>query len=220
LDWKSFYEEEAKIKHSNTNIKDVYISSLTSKIKFKNLLDVGCGDGILCKIYKNKGVNKVVGIDLSKNRIKTAILNCAECEFAIGSIYNLPFKDNSFDLVAAVEVIEHLEKPEKALNELKRVSKKYVIFQVPYNEIISEEICPHCLKKFYPRGHLQSFNEKVIKTLCDKCGLNILDIDRFFHTFDHPYIRWIPSLILKRLKKIVFNEFIKHGGYIGVLCEK
>ena len=48
-----------------------------------------------------------------------------------GSVYELPYKDNSFDLVICTEVLEHLEEPAKALKEILRVSKKYLIISVP-----------------------------------------------------------------------------------------
>jgi len=43
----------------------------------------------------------------------------------------LQYKDNSFDLVICSEVLEHLENPQKALRELIRVSKKYILVSVP-----------------------------------------------------------------------------------------
>ena len=52
-----------------------------------------------------------------------------------GTIYALPYKDNSFDLIICSEVLEHLEHPDKALEELQRVSKKYVALSVPNEPI-------------------------------------------------------------------------------------
>lgn len=51
--------------------------------------------------------------------------------FKEGSIYKLPYKDNSFDLVVCTEVLEHLDAPPKVLNEILRTSRKYVLISVP-----------------------------------------------------------------------------------------
>ncbi len=53
----------------------------------------------------------------------------------IGSVTAIPFPDNSFDLVSAFQVLEHIEFKdfEPALMELKRVSRKYVFISLPHN---------------------------------------------------------------------------------------
>lgn len=214
--FEEFYEMEGKIKRYS--IDEYYyqsILSLVSKRQIKNVLDAGCGDAHICNFFEN-----VIGMDISKNRILHASTEYPDCKFLQGSIYNSPFKRNSFDLVTAIEVIEHLEDPLAAIMELKRVSKEYILIQVPYNEIIKEEICTNCLKPIYPRGHLQSFDEKRLQSICEEIGVEILEMDLFFHAFDHKLIRWIPRLVLKKIKKWVFRDLIKHGGYIGILCKK
>jgi ubiquinone/menaquinone biosynthesis C-methylase UbiE len=49
----------------------------------------------------------------------------------VGSIYNLPFENNSMDIVLCSEVLEHLEKPEKGLRELLRAARHSVVLSVP-----------------------------------------------------------------------------------------
>lgn len=53
----------------------------------------------------------------------------------IGSVTNIDLSDNSFDLVCAFQVLEHIEFKDfvPALKELKRVSKKYVFISLPHN---------------------------------------------------------------------------------------
>lgn len=210
-----FYDKEGEFKHS---LIDKYyydsILSLFPREKIKTILDVGCGDGNLCNLIKG------VGIDISKNRLSHAHLQYKKCNFLQGSGYNIPFKNNSFDIVTSIEVIEHLKDPYSVIVELKRVSSKYVLIQVPYNEVIKEEICIHCLKPQYPRGHIHSFNEKRLQSICDDTGLKIIKMDFFFHAFDNKFIKCVPSFLLRKIKKSVFIKLIKHGGYIGILCKK
>jgi SAM-dependent methyltransferase len=50
-----------------------------------------------------------------------------QVSFQLGSVYELPFPDKSFDVVFAHQVVIHLEFPEKGLNEMARVAKKVVL---------------------------------------------------------------------------------------------
>lgn len=102
------------------------------KPEFK-VLDVGCGPGSItidiAKNYLTEG-GSIIGVEPTKEIIDTAnnlkqsiAVDLDNISFQIGSIYNLPFEDNTFDLVHAHQVIVHLEDPIKALKELARVAK-------------------------------------------------------------------------------------------------
>ena len=55
----------------------------------------------------------------------------SESLFPDGSAYDLPFADGSFDLVCAIEVLEHLERPRDALAEMSRVARRALLLSVP-----------------------------------------------------------------------------------------
>jgi 2-polyprenyl-3-methyl-5-hydroxy-6-metoxy-1,4-benzoquinol methylase len=99
----------------------------------ESILDVGCGEGFTLKKLKDNHIGKKFeGIDNLDSAI--AIGNKVHPDITIknGDIYDISYKDNSFDLVLCTEVLEHLEDPEKALKELKRVTKKYCLISVPH----------------------------------------------------------------------------------------
>jgi ubiquinone/menaquinone biosynthesis C-methylase UbiE len=89
------------------------------------MADLGCGDGYgSFKLYQ--AGYRVVGIDLSEEMIEKAN-HRAESErvtFLQGDLTNLPFKDDSFSGLMAINSIEWTEQPLKALNEMKRVLKR------------------------------------------------------------------------------------------------
>ncbi|GEM_PF-5015147 len=68
------------------------------------ILDVGCGNGHFLRQLKERGYN-VVGID--KNTPKTAPWMNFEPDFVMDAM-DMKFKDNSFDVVIALEVVEHV----------------------------------------------------------------------------------------------------------------
>lgn len=94
------------------------------KTKRGNILDAGCGTGRYLDLLSKK-FNNVYGMDISENMIYLAKKK-GYCVF-LGDCNNLPFKDNSFDVILSIGVLEHLGDYSKALQEMKRVAKKEVI---------------------------------------------------------------------------------------------
>ncbi len=88
----------------------------------KNLLDVGCGSPSSCmregSFLRFLGYGQ--GVDIEQRNI--------EFPFKIGDIKNLPFRDGSFDVVTAIEVIEHIDDYNKALKEVHRVLNDNGVF--------------------------------------------------------------------------------------------
>ena len=127
-------------KHTSKNpLKKFFISNffniLLNQIKnlrIQSFLDVGCGEGFTLNKLKENKIGKVhEGIDYSREAISLGKKAYPDLHISEGNIYNLKYKDNSFDLVICSEVLEHLEDPQKALKELSRVSKKYILLSVP-----------------------------------------------------------------------------------------
>lgn len=96
------------------------------------VLDVGCGESLVLKSLEDLMQGRsCYGIDHDPIEINDAKKNSPFCEFSVGSIYEIPFKDNFADLIFCTEVMEHLDHPDKALDELHRVTSNYAIFSVP-----------------------------------------------------------------------------------------
>jgi len=110
------------------------IAPFVKSVESSRILDVGCGEGIVDNFLINNlpvDPNQIVGLDIESTCLKIARSINPGVKFYQGSIYELPFQDCSFDLVLALEVLEHLEYPEKAIGELNRVSRDWVIISVP-----------------------------------------------------------------------------------------
>lgn len=91
------------------------------------VLDVGCGPGtITVDIARRVAPGRVIGIDASADVIAQATRDAAgvdNVEFATGDVYTLDFPDDSFDVVHAHQVLQHLPDPVGALREMRRVCK-------------------------------------------------------------------------------------------------
>jgi len=93
------------------------------------LLEVGCAKGYLVKILRERGL-KVFGVDISGYAIQEAE-DTVEGFVQIADIRGkLPYRDNEFDGVISVDVLEHIEeeKVSQVLGEFKRVGKKQMHF--------------------------------------------------------------------------------------------
>ncbi|EEP80227.1 conserved hypothetical protein [Uncinocarpus reesii 1704] len=96
------------------------------------VLDVGCGPGSLtvdlAKRVAPEG-GKVVGIDYVADPLDSARQNAVDqevtnVEFKVGDIHALEFPDESFDLVHAHQVLQHIADPVQGLREMRRVTKR------------------------------------------------------------------------------------------------
>ena len=86
------------------------------------LLDIGCADGTTTKQIKNSFPKlNVTGIDLYKNAINFAKKSPKGVTFIKADAHKLPFKNNTFDFVTAIEVLEHMHDSEKVVKEISRV---------------------------------------------------------------------------------------------------
>lgn len=113
------------------------IQNALEGINFTKVLDAGCGEGYITNIISNIRKSEIHGIDIGEDVLAIAQSNYNNIFFKKASIYNLPYESNSFDLVVACEVLEHLAKPEEALMELQRVSTDWILLSVPREPIWS-----------------------------------------------------------------------------------
>jgi len=102
-----------------------YILSQLSSIQ--TVLDVGAGNGTFT-YYWQAHVETVEGIELSYNLISQS--PCVD-RLRHGNVYNLPYAENAFDLIFESNLLHHLAHPVRALAEMKRVARKYVVCLEP-----------------------------------------------------------------------------------------
>jgi 2-polyprenyl-3-methyl-5-hydroxy-6-metoxy-1,4-benzoquinol methylase len=100
----------------------------------ESVLDVGCGEGVLTAEWAERLADgRVVGIDLDdpKLRHEWAKRERPNLEFRAEEATSLSFADDEFDLACAIEVLEHVPKPEATLAEMARVARRHLLVSVP-----------------------------------------------------------------------------------------
>lgn len=114
-------------------------------VKGKCVADVGCGSGYGCEILKKSGAARVCGSDISEHSINFAKSKYSDfAEFTAQGMTDMKgYPDDSFDIAASTEVIEHVQEygmEGKALIELKRITrnKGLIIVSTPNKEMLDE----------------------------------------------------------------------------------
>lgn len=109
-------------KYGKISCKNIY-DYLNDK-KYESLLDVGCGTAYLIEMLSKRYPAKYVGLDLSSEMIKQASAkNIAGAEFVVGKSDELPFEDNTFDVVTCSQSFHHYPDTDKAMQEVLHVLK-------------------------------------------------------------------------------------------------
>lgn len=177
--FKIFYDKYWTIR-SNASYKfryNIFQSWIEPNSK---VLDIGSGDGYLAKLLTDKKNCDAVCLDISEvavNRIRDmglkALLGSAE--------EPLPFKDNEFDYTVASEVIEHIAFSEEAIQEMARVTKKYILLSIPNIAHFRHRLA--LLSGTFPKQwgispveHLRYWSISDFKKMIDSLGLVVVEV--------------------------------------------
>ena len=97
--------------------------------KQTQVLDVGCGGGFLSNALALQGLS-VTGIDLSSESLRVAARydKTNSVRYQTADAYHLPFEDQSFEVVTAMDFLEHVDRPAQVIQEISRVLKPNGLF--------------------------------------------------------------------------------------------
>ena len=171
-----------------------------------SLVDIGCGNGVFGNyLITRKPDLHVMCID----RSETA-LGFVKTHKKLGDINQIPLEDGSYDCVTSLQVLEHIPHStyQTALSELARVSKKYILISVPYNEDLKTNAtqCPSCKSIFNADLHLRSYNADTINSLFSKWGYDCVTTKNII--VGQQYIGWKYLLKFRQIISPVKEEFL------------
>ena len=144
----------------------------------EKLLDIGTADGLFARGIKEAipKIQKVYGLDIQNDQLVYNPFFSAQ-----GSCTQMPFGDDTFDLITAAALIEHLPEPGPFLMECHRVLKPggglFLTCPAPFFEWMATK-----LGYLKHAGHLARYDLSDIKRLCENAGFNVVLLKRFMIT--------------------------------------
>jgi len=149
-------------------------SELLQGIHATTILEAGAGPGDLAaRILPAAGFEPAhyLGTDLCSEQVAMARVSHPEYRFEQASIYNLPAADASIDLVIACEVLEHVDEPERGLQELQRICRGTLLLSVPREplwRVLNMARGKYLYALGNTPGHVQHFTPARLRCLCEK----------------------------------------------------
>lgn len=184
------------------------IKNLSKKHKIKNICEIGCGVGILSsKLGKNNFV--VDAFDLDKYAISLAKKYSKNKNVNFFSKDVLRLKTNKkYDLVLAVEVLEHIKNDAKAISNIAGILKTngFLLITVPVNEKYRTEFDNRS-------GHVKRYNEVDLIKKLKKSNFNILKTKYFnfpllWLWYFYVYIPYSSKKSKSKQKKLPFYVYL------------
>lgn len=131
-----YYLDNLGISRSTMN------ESFLGKLNIHSILEVGSNIGNQLVMLQSQGYENLYGIEINELALQKAKELTKGISFIKGSVFDIPFKDNYFDVVFTAGVLIHIhpEDIKKAMKEIYRVSKKYIwgyeYFDKDYHQIL------------------------------------------------------------------------------------
>lgn len=215
FDYKTHYNIDADLfdyfeprtggtEHGERRLREYIISKIPGSNK--KILDVGCGSAWVAEKLSKQNI--VCSLDISYTNCDKALTkyNSPNHTAVVADSLNLPFKDESFDIIIASEIIEHVVHPEVFIRELFRCVKKNgtLIISTPYKEVLKYSLCIHCNQKTPVNSHLHSFDEKKLLSLYNDQDIKKSECFTFgnkalMHLRLHVILKYLPFPIWKLL---------------------
>jgi 2-polyprenyl-3-methyl-5-hydroxy-6-metoxy-1,4-benzoquinol methylase len=163
----------------NAGYLNLEIIKELNRIGAKSVLDLGCGNGYLCRDLSNLGFN-VTGVDPSSTGIAHARTLAPKVSFYEIGVYDNPqnLETHNYDAVVSTEVIEHLYYPKELIRFAKAVLKPggYLVVTTPYHGYLKNLLLAlfnkwdfhH--KPLWDGGHVKYWSKKTLTEALENEG--------------------------------------------------
>jgi SAM-dependent methyltransferase len=212
------------------------------------LLEIGCGAGRYLRAFRHYRPDlELHGCDISHIALAEAERADAggEIEYKLGDALELPYEDESFDIVVLFDVFEHVTDVGRAADEVARVLRPGGVFHcfVPcegnrktiFSILRKSKLIPIHRWKRDHIGHIQILTTRSMKSTLERRGLRVTDTTFSFHilgqihdVFDYWQREvlsrdWVPGwqkLVVKAISKAVFIPTWRLAYYEDTLLKR
>jgi 2-polyprenyl-3-methyl-5-hydroxy-6-metoxy-1,4-benzoquinol methylase len=160
-----------------------HIISLCAELRARRVVDIGCGNGALCRELASRGY-KVAGCEPSAESLRFAQRAAPELVFHALGVDDDPsaIGAESFDVAIATEVIEHLVRPVSLPRFAKQLLRPggHLIISTPYHGYLKNLILALTnkwdahLNPFWDGGHIKFWSYKTLSQLLNESGFRVV----------------------------------------------
>jgi 2-polyprenyl-3-methyl-5-hydroxy-6-metoxy-1,4-benzoquinol methylase len=188
---EDFYKEQYRNEFTSVlgnkvvNDKNLKISSRLNKTQFNDIkvflnkntkyLEIGCSFGGVFNQIVDYGVAEAIAIEPSFEDSQFVQMNNPKQKVINSLFENIELKENYFDVIVSIEVLEHTNNPAKFLEKCNKILNKngVLYLEVPnhndvlystYNDIIGYK------NFYYHKAHIHYFSRLSLESLCEKYG--------------------------------------------------
>ncbi|MBS0652162.1 MAG: 3-demethylubiquinone-9 3-O-methyltransferase [Verrucomicrobia bacterium] len=192
------------------------------------ILDIGCGGGLLSNELARAG-HVVTGIDLSQSSLDQAKKRdvSKSVEYIYCNAEKIPFEDETFDVVCAMDFLEHVESPETIIQEASRLLKPggLFFFHTFNRNFLSYLLVIKCVEWLVPNvpRNMHVYNLFIrpdeLKSMCLKSGLHMRSIQGLMP--DMKSAGFWKSFVKRKVSsdfRFAFTPSIK-VGFVGFACK-
>lgn len=157
---------------------DYYFQKLSTYLHnpHPKLLEIGCSTGTALQVAVDRGW-QVYGLDVSERSIEIARRKLERDTIRVGDLFDNPFGNDSFDVIALFDVIEHIREPVRVFKRLRALlsDNGLILFVTPNIKSLSAKLLrskwPHLLDE-----HVSYFSPKSIRLLATELSLQVLEM--------------------------------------------
>jgi 2-polyprenyl-6-hydroxyphenyl methylase/3-demethylubiquinone-9 3-methyltransferase len=212
----------AEARHRNPWVADTIASQLGPGAK--TVLDLGCGGGFLTNALAVRG-HAVTGVDMEADALAVARDHdpTGTVTYEVGDALALPYADASFDVVCAMDLIEHVEHPAQLVAEAARVlAPGGLLFFHTFNRTWQAHLIVIKGVEWFVRNtpkdlHVQRLfvTPEELAAMCKAGGLDVIELHGSRPRFDRPLWRMVATGRVGNDVTFTFTRSTKLG-YTGV----
>jgi methionine biosynthesis protein MetW len=168
------------------------------KAKTINLLEIGCGQGDLLASVQHDPKFEAQGIDLAEQPLAYAASRGLRVERT--DLESRRFEDNTFDMIVAMHVMEHVQNPERLITEIRRILKPGGMYfaVLPCSSHIKARLAGVNWRYLTPPQHLWYFTPKTLSRFVERLGLKTVFSSSIYHRAHVHYLAEKPATAVEQ----------------------
>lgn len=225
--WYTAYDDPVALLRAESRTKLPWVLERIKQADLganSQILDIGCGAGFLSNALAREGYH-VTGVDLSSDSLQVACRHdsTGKARYVTADAYELPFADRSFDVVTAMDFLEHVEDPNKVIQEVSRVLKPGgLFFYHTFNRNLISHFVVIKLVEWFVKNTPKDMHiirlflkPKEVENFCRQAGMKPIEtagIRPVFSTI--PLKNYFTGIVPESLRfKITESTLLSYIGY-------